>query len=247
MLSFSEANTKLQKLSKNASVAGWLTGKRKVYSLDLLSGHTCPAAKECKSQVNYDWNLDKYQLVDGPDTEFRCFSASQEAVYNGPYNTRLGNWEAVAGKSAPQIAELILTSLPDKAGIVRPHVAGDFFNQQYFRAWQIVAKARPDTLFYAYTKMVHFMLRAEALDNFVLTASRGGKYDHLIDQHGLREARVVYSELEAQELGLEIDNDDSHAADPSRRDQSFALIVHGQGPKNSRQAKIFYAQRRKNT
>lgn len=240
MLTFAKANSKLKKLAANPRLAEWLTGKRKVYSLDLLSGHTCPGAKDCLSKVIYDWSADQYRLEDGPDTEFRCFSASQEAVYNGPYNSRLGNWITLSGLTTAQMRDMILSCLPDNAGIVRPHVAGDYFNQRYFRAWIAVAKARPDVLFYSYTKMLPFMTRAPKLDNFILTASRGSKYDHLIDQHGLREARVVYSELEAQELGLEIDNDDSHAADPSRRDQSFALVIHGQGPKGSRQAKEFY-------
>lgn len=241
MIQFSKANAKLRKLAKAPTLRRWLAGKKRIYSFDLLSGHTCPAAKDCFSKVVYDWSRDQYKLVDGPDMEFRCFSASQEAVFNGPYNSRLGNWEAVADKTAPEIERLLLAAMPHDAGIVRIHVAGDFFNQQYFRAWMNVARKRPDVLFYAYTKMIPFMLRAEHLPNFVLTASRGGKYDSLIDQHGLREARVVYSKEEAKTLKLQIDNDDSHAADPRRRRLSFALLIHGQGASGSKQAAIFSA------
>ena len=75
-------------------------------------------------------------------------------------------------------------------------------------------------------------------DNLIMTASRGGKWDHLIDEHNLREVVVVYSEEVADELGLELDNDDSPAADPDRRDQNFALLIHGMGPAGSLQAKI---------
>ena len=32
---------------------------------------------------------------------------------------------------------------------------------------------------------------------------------------------------------LEIDHDDSHAADPTRRRKSFALLIHGVQPKGS--------------
>jgi hypothetical protein len=67
-----------------------------------------------------------------------------------------------------------------------------------------------------------------------LTASRGGREDHLIDQYNLREAVVVYSEAEAKKLGYEIDHDDSHAADPTKRNQSFALLIHGIQPKGSK-------------
>jgi hypothetical protein len=66
-----------------------------------------------------------------------------------------------------------------------------------------------------------------------MTASRGGRLDHLIDQHNLREAKVVFSEAEAEALGYDIDHDDSHAAIPSLRDQSFALLIHGQQPAGS--------------
>ena len=53
------------------------------------------------------------------------------------------------------------------------------------------------------------------LDNLILTASYGGRDDHLIGMidglHGenLRSAKVVFSEAEAEMLGLEIDHDDS--------------------------------------
>ena len=49
---------------------------------------------------------------------------------------------------------------------------------------------------------------------------------------------VVYSVEEADELGLELDNDDSHAADPNNKEKNFALLIHGMGPTGSRQAKI---------
>ena len=71
-------------------------------------------------------------------------------------------------------------------------------------------------------------------DNFILTASRGGREDHLIGEHNLREAVVVYSEAEAEKLGYEIDHDDSHAADPTKRNESFALLIHGIQPKGSK-------------
>jgi hypothetical protein len=74
------------------------------------------------------------------------------------------------------------------------------------------------------------------LDNFVLTASYGGRADHMISELGLRSTTVVYSEAEAEKLGLEIDHDDSHAARPSLRNQDFALLIHGTQPKGSEAA-----------
>ena len=69
--------------------------------------------------------------------------------------------------------------------------------------------------------------------------------DELIEQHKLREAVVVYSEAVAAEKGLEIDNDDSHAADPARRNQSFALLIHGVQPKGSEAAAALKILKRK--
>jgi hypothetical protein len=63
-----------------------------------------------------------------------------------------------------------------------------------------------------------------------------GSNDYMIDEHNLRSTKVVFSEAEAEQLGLEIDHDDSHAARPSLRDQDFALLVHGTQPKGSEAA-----------
>jgi hypothetical protein len=49
---------------------------------------------------------------------------------------------------------------------------------------------------------------------------------------------VVPSGYQARKLGLPVDNDDSHAADPKRRDNDFALVIHGTQPKGSDYAKI---------
>jgi hypothetical protein len=65
----------------------------------------------------------------------------------------------------------------------------------------------------------------------------GGKRDDLIAEHGLRTAIVVYSEAEADMLGLEIDYDDTHAAKPSCRNHDFALLIHGVQPEGSEAAK----------
>ena len=68
----------------------------------------------------------------------------------------------------------------------------------------------------------------------MLTASRGGKWDNLIEPNGLRSSVVVYHPDEAAKLGLEIDHDDSHARAQDGRD--FALLIHGTQPKGSRAA-----------
>lgn len=240
MLKFSPANAKTRGLMEVFNLRQFLCdGKRKVYSLDLLSGYSCPQAKECLSKVVV--NDGKRTIQDGPHTKFRCFSASQEALFPAVYNQRKFNFDLIRGiNTAGKMAELIDVSLPKNLGICRIHVAGDFFNQRYFDAWLQVAKNHPNRLFYAYTKNIQVWINRYAivsrLENFVLTASYGGKQDSLIEKHRLRHAKVVFSENEAYNLGLDIDHDDSHAADPSKQTENFALLIHGTQPKGTEAA-----------
>ena len=50
-VSFSKANAKLEALYSVPELEQWLTNRRKVYSFDLLSGWSCPQAKDCLSKV----------------------------------------------------------------------------------------------------------------------------------------------------------------------------------------------------
>ena len=127
-------------------------------------------------------------------------------------------------------------SLPKKAQIVRIHVSGDFFNQKYFNAWARIAKNNPHILFYAYTKSLKYWIDYELPipNNLKLTASWDDSNSYVITMKNLKYARVVFSEEEAAELGLEIDHDDSHAYGG---DKSFALLIHGTQPKGSMAAK----------
>ena len=63
----------------------------------------------------------------------------------------------------------------------------------------------------------------------------------MIAEHNLRSAKVVFSEAEAEKLGLDIDHDDSHAARPSLKDQDFALLLHGTQPKGTDAAEALKA------
>jgi len=243
MLKFSPANTKTKQLS---TVFG-LNKKGKVYSFDLPSGYTCPGAKNCKSRAIVNPLTGRATIQDGKNCQFRCFSASQEVLLPNVRKSRQENLATLRGKSTPQIVELILSAIPKNAKIIRLHVSGDFFSLGYLKAWLIVASRRPDLKIYCYTKSLHFIQsvsynqlnpllgRGQLTTNFRVTASRGGKFDHLIEVLGLREAKVVYSEDEANNLGLSIDHDDSHAA---QLGGSFALIIHGTQPKGSIGAKI---------
>lgn len=200
------------------------------YTFSLLSGWTCPGASECLSKVININN--KSIIVDGKNTKFRCFSATQEAAFPNVYKSRLYNFELLKHKSKDQIVELIKNSLPKDVKIIRNHVAGDYFNENYFLAWMEVAELFPNIIIYSYTKSLKYWVKhiKNIPKNFILTASRGGKDDYLIDKFKLKSAKVVFSEEEAKDKNLEIDHDDSHAF---KNNNNFALLIHGTQPKKS--------------
>ena len=250
MVRFSPANGKLTKLQKRLRLEDsiWLLDNRKVYSFDLLAGVTCPMAHICKSRVvEYDKGNGKrgLKVKDGKDTEIRCFMATAEARSNPCYDLHKANTEAIqACKTSEEMADLIEAAIPDDCGVVRIHASGDFFNATYFNAWLLVIARRPDILFYCYTKSINLFDGVDLPYNFSVTFSRGGRLDHMIDARNLREAVIVYSHKAAYAMQLEIDNDDSHAALPEYRGQSFALLIHGTQPKGSEAGKAVYALRK---
>ncbi len=230
----------------NAKLIG--VGKTPIYTFSLPSGYTCPFALDCLSKANKVTG----KIKDGPETKFRCFSASQEALYRNVRDSRWANFNALLPlrNSVSDMMQLILDSLPKKAEYVRIHVGGDFFNKNYFAAWALAANERRDTVFYAYTKSLSYWVELrknfssspclvhDMLPNFRLTASYGGSQDKLIAQHGLRFAKVVFSEKEAELARLPIDHDDSHAIEIG---DSFALLLHGTQPKGTIAAKSLSA------
>ncbi len=200
-----------------------------IHSFSLPSGWTCPGARVCQARVGLDG-----KLVDGVRQEFRCYSASEECVYRNVFLMRMRHFRILRSLgTAEAMAGRLDRDLTDKARTVRVHAGGDFFSQAYFDAWMEVARRRPLVRFYAYTKSLKFWVArlGEIPGNFVLTASRGGKWDQLIDEHGLKEVSVVHNPGEAEALGLELDHDDLHAMDPECR--RFGLLLHGVQPAGS--------------
>jgi hypothetical protein len=76
--------------------------------------------------------------------------------------------------------------------------------------------------------------RAGIPPNLILTASRGGHFDSKIEENAFKCAEVVFSKQEAIDKGLEIDENDEHAAFGK---ESFALLLHGVQPKGSEASK----------
>ena len=221
-----KANAKLSKLSGL------------IYTFSLPAGWSCPGAKDCLSRALL--KDEKYSIKDGPNTRFRCFAATQEVVYRGVREQRQYNYDLLRKCSSLEQSALILKSVPKDATVIRIHVSGDFYNEDYLKSWILVAAAYPKVTFYAYTKSLQYWVKNLKYipKNLKLNASKGGKYDSLIERHKLKYAEVVFTEQEAIDKGLEIDHDDSHAF---LQDKPFALLLHGVQPKGSKASEALKA------
>ncbi len=213
---------------------------KEIVTFSLPSGYSCPGASECLAKADRETG----KIIDGKNQKFRCFSAVSE-VRPAVRAQRWHNFVLLRkAKTRKAIHDLIVASFPRGAKIVRIHVGGDFFSQEYFSAWADVAKRFYNCVFYAYTKSIHFVkAHKEPLpDNFRITLSKGGKFDHLIDelddteeddgvQYGI--AEVLGHPEEAEVKGLEVDHDDSHAIAGKKH---FALLLHSMQPAGSEAA-----------
>lgn len=210
-----KANAKLMKMGKNG------------YTFSLPAGWSCPFAHDCLAKADEETG----KISVGVNTKFKCFSASSEAIFPATRRQRHYNFKMI--KASRNMKGLILKSIPQNAGIVRVHVAGDFYSEAYFKAWMEVARLKPSVIFYGYTKSVRYLVKYKSMmpKNFRFVASWGGSEDHLILEHGLKSAYVVYHPEEAESLGLEIDHDDSKAIAADKK--SFALLIHGKQTVNS--------------
>jgi hypothetical protein len=222
MLKFSHGNGKL---SKDTLI------------FNLPAGKTCPGADKCLAWAQD--NNGKRSLVHGPNMEFRCFAACSEAMYSKVYDARQHNWDTIkrllrqfsVGNAGKFVADDIVANMTKNTKLVRIHESGDFYSADYFAMWMHVARLLPELTFYAYSKNLPMILEygLENLPkNFHLTASKGGKFDYLIDEGFFpRYSVVVLNDDEADSMGLEVDHDDSHCY---KQDGPFALLVHGNQP-----------------
>lgn len=150
-----------------------------VYEFNLPAGHTCPHAKECVVKV--DRESGKF---DNQSVSYRCYAAAAER-FPGVRDHRWKNFDYVSKGNK--------VIVPHQARHIRIHASGDFFSQAYFDMWLEVCRDNPDKEFWAYTKSVNYWVNRldEIPDNLEITGSYGGKYDTLIDKHGLKRVKVV--------------------------------------------------------
>jgi hypothetical protein len=225
------ASSKNEKLSFQKGSNAKLDSSTWTFSLP--AGWSCPGANDCKACADPDTG----RIMDSGRQKFRCYAATME-MRPSVRESRWRNFKLLQNASLERngMFDIILNSLPKNASKIRVHVSGDFFSQAYFNAWMQVAEAAPWTRFYAYTKSLgmvkHYINSGFKIPgNFVITASIGGVWDNLwpeleaANNKQLKSCTVVFHPSEAEELGLEIDHDDSHACIADGK--SFALLLHG--------------------
>jgi hypothetical protein len=202
--------------------------------LSLPAGHTCPGALLCQSRADRNSG----RITDGPKTRFRCYAASEETRPT----VRAARWlnlERIQQQPASQLSRLLITSVAVARVSGSPWVervrwfgAGDCFSPALRDALIATAEEIPDLTFYLYSKNLPLFLDRTLPYNLFLTASWGGRYDHLIEAgHFPRNSRVVNTAAEAMALKLPIDFSDALAYDPVP--QAFTHLVHGTQPKGS--------------
>jgi hypothetical protein len=244
ILKFSTGNAKL--------------GKRLIFSLP--AGYACPNAGVCKTMADRTTGkiMDLPQ-ENGPSwQDYRCFAAMAETRPN-VRDARWHNWDLIrsvmyqSDDSTREIYELLEHSIgaaqpvKETYKLLRIHESGDFWTQVYFNAWLEVARNNSHMKFYAYTKSLGmwYEMRRQIPDNMYLTASVGGTLDYILHKYPevfYRVAYVVYTEEQAEEMGLDIDHDDSHCFGS----KSFALLVHNVQRKGSAAQAALTKRRKEN-
>lgn len=179
-----------------------------VYEWNLPTGSTCPFALECK--VTVDRHTGKFDIYRG---QYKCYAAGPER-FPGVREHRWKNFEHTKDGNKP--------ILPKDCKAVRIHASGDFYNQKYFDMWVEIANENPNVEFWAYTKSLNYWIKRinEIPNNLVLTASRGGRLDYLIDEYGLKNVTIFKSRFDVPN-GMPIDTNDDWARTSNI---NFALI-----------------------
>lgn len=221
-LSFS--NRKLKELAKYLDIPS-----THVTSFDLPAGWSCPMADKCLSKADRVTG----KITDGRHCEFRCYAASIEAFSPSARKNHWDNFDAIRGKSAEQVADILDASIPDKIEVMRIHSSGDFFNPEYFQGWILLAERRPEITFFGYTKQLDFV-NADKPDNFHLVYSYGGRMDDKVTPD-TPIAYVVETVADALDMGLTAVCKDNPADDFDwiLEQKSFALTIHGTQPAQS--------------
>ena len=218
-------------------------------TFSLPSGHTCPGALTCLALSDRNTG----QITDGPQQIIRCYEVSTEQRYPTARNSRWRNFDLVRHAAPDALRDILLggieRSRQHKTTHVRWFAGGDCFSVALRDGIIAAAERTPDLIHYFYTKNLPLFVvgnppRLLPLpQNLRVTASWGGKFDHLIEQGTFpRSARVLNYEHEAEALGLPVDKTDYLAW--TETPSHFCHLSHGFQPPGTPAAEAIKIRRR---
>lgn len=210
------------------------TYNERMVSFDLRAGLTCPAALLCLAHFDAKQN----KLIDGENAKFRCYAASQEAVYKNTRMLRERNEEL----SKLDNFEEIITNEIKRLNItaIRIHSSGDFYNGRYMQKWIRIAQMNPNVRFFGYTKMASFVKFLNSQPNMYFVYSNGGVYDGKEILKGIPSNTVVKNHYQARKQGLTVTCEKNHKSSDYEMimtSKSFCIIVHGTQAKKEKKEK----------
>ena len=205
---------------------------------NLISGHSCPYAHECKTKVIQKDGKRQLQTFDS--TKFLCYSALSELRYKNAFNARWANYrlimKAMKAKNG-SLEKLLLDSFnanrSSKTEYWRYHESGDIFHIEYLTAINNVANylLSENIITYLYTKSLPLFEDFKLSKGLKVTASLGGLFDEYASLFD-KKCRVIYMPDDAN--GQPIDHNDWHAYSDFKG--TFCHLVHGNQKGEARQA-----------
>jgi len=148
-----------------------------------------------------------------PLCEKVCYAGRIEKQYKNFMAVMLSNWEALQGKTQTQMARLISEMVQDFAlecirknvpAYFRIHHDGDFFSEDYARAWAEVCKAYPSVQFWVYTRSftptLNVIPHIVGIDNLSVYIS--------VDTHNVQHATAIVEEFPSVKIAMLADTFD---------------------------------------
>jgi Gene product 88 len=106
-----------------------------------------------------------------------CYAGKLEKIYKGVRDNLLHNWNLLKDANYEEMYNLLSAMIKefivdcekkDAPKLFRIHWDGDFFNDEYARAWKHVILNNPDVQFWVYTRVKSAALILKGMDNLSL-------------------------------------------------------------------------------
>ena len=138
-------------------------------------GMISPGNTKMGALPSFSISTQSCDLIPGPDEQGckkHCYAKRHIEIYPSAKKRYVINYEISKTPEFEMLINMEITACKPlkKIGILRVHVAGDFYSQDYVDKWIRIAKTHPTISFYAYTKAYNFDFSARP-DNLVMKLS----------------------------------------------------------------------------